>query len=357
MSFFLRTLLHDEPGSIKAKIIAIVCFVDWLQSGGVGLGVRGLSSLSGAAGHGVSGLQFRPAPRRGRRPHRGHRQRHAQADAAGQAAGCRGADVLAGPFDDRRRGLTSPSPPPRWRCSIASTACRQIGGLIGTLGLRALSLRHRDRQPDRASFGLSQLSAGAARRAVCRGRLRSAAGQSRLSGAPLPPHVQPDPAQLAHVSAGRSVWPGLRHRDRDRPAGHLRRRSLQRAFALRRSWSFRCSSPRECRSSIPPTIFSCWAPTAGPSSSPSASSTTTSPSPRSRWWWPWPSAASRRWGCWPGEFHLTGGVWNWVGKLNENFGVLGYCIIALFAVSWILSIAIYKWRRFDDLEFGARDAG
>jgi high-affinity nickel-transport protein len=57
------------------------------------------------------------------------------------------------------------------------------------------------------------------------------------------------------------------------------------------------------------------------------------------------------------EFHLTGGMWGWVGKLNENFGVLGYCIIGLFAGSWILSIAIYKWRRFDDLELGARDAG
>src|ERR1039457_6610940 len=58
-----------------------------------------------------------------------------------------------------------------------------------------------------------------------------------------------------------------------------------------------------------------------------------------------------------GQFHLTGRLWGWVGKLNDNFGVLGYCIVALFAVSWILSIAIYKWRRFDDLEFGARDAG
>ena len=57
------------------------------------------------------------------------------------------------------------------------------------------------------------------------------------------------------------------------------------------------------------------------------------------------------------EFHLTGGMWGWVGKLNENFGVLGYCIIGLFAGSWILSIAIYKWRRFDDLELVARDAG
>jgi nickel/cobalt transporter (NiCoT) family protein len=57
-----------------------------------------------------------------------------------------------------------------------------------------------------------------------------------------------------------------------------------------------------------------------------------------------------------GQFHLTGGMWNLVGKLNDNFGVLGYCIIALFAASWILSIVIYKWRRFDDMEFGVRDA-
>ncbi len=54
-----------------------------------------------------------------------------------------------------------------------------------------------------------------------------------------------------------------------------------------------------------------------------------------------------------GQFHLTGGFWNLVGKLNENFGMLGYGIVALFAASWILSIAIYKWRRFDDLEFGS----
>jgi high-affinity nickel-transport protein len=57
-----------------------------------------------------------------------------------------------------------------------------------------------------------------------------------------------------------------------------------------------------------------------------------------------------------GQFHLTGRFWNLVGKLNDNFGVLGYGIIALFAASWILSIAIYKWRRFDDLQLGARDA-
>jgi high-affinity nickel-transport protein len=57
-----------------------------------------------------------------------------------------------------------------------------------------------------------------------------------------------------------------------------------------------------------------------------------------------------------GQLHLTGGFWGLVDKLNDNFGLLGYGIIALFALSWIVSIAIYKWRRFDDLEFGTQDA-
>ena len=31
-------------------------------------------------------------------------------------------------------------------------------------------------------------------------------------------------------------------------------------------------------------------------------------------------------------------------------------IIVPFAASWMASIAIYKWRRFDELELGVRDA-
>jgi len=56
-----------------------------------------------------------------------------------------------------------------------------------------------------------------------------------------------------------------------------------------------------------------------------------------------------------GQFHLKGGFWSLVGKLNDNFGLLGYGIIALFALSWVASIAVYRWRRFDDLELIARD--
>jgi high-affinity nickel-transport protein len=53
-----------------------------------------------------------------------------------------------------------------------------------------------------------------------------------------------------------------------------------------------------------------------------------------------------------GEFHWSGRFWDAVLKLNGNFGALGYLIIGVFVLSWVLSIAIYKWRRFDELEFG-----
>ncbi len=54
-----------------------------------------------------------------------------------------------------------------------------------------------------------------------------------------------------------------------------------------------------------------------------------------------------------GHFHLKGKFWEGVGALNNNFGMLGYFIVGLFALSWIVSIAVYKWRRFDEFEVNA----
>ena len=51
-----------------------------------------------------------------------------------------------------------------------------------------------------------------------------------------------------------------------------------------------------------------------------------------------------------GHFRLSGMFWDSVRKLNENFGTLGYFIIGLFAMSWIVSIAFYRWRRYDELD-------
>ncbi|MFM0336695.1 HoxN/HupN/NixA family nickel/cobalt transporter [Paraburkholderia fungorum] len=50
------------------------------------------------------------------------------------------------------------------------------------------------------------------------------------------------------------------------------------------------------------------------------------------------------------KLHLSGGFWQMVGALNENFGMIGYAIIGVFLLSWLLSAAVYKWKRFEELE-------
>ena len=50
------------------------------------------------------------------------------------------------------------------------------------------------------------------------------------------------------------------------------------------------------------------------------------------------------------QLKLEGPIWRWIGALNDNFGSLGYLIIAIFAGAWIVSIAVYRLGRFDSLE-------
>jgi high-affinity nickel-transport protein len=54
-----------------------------------------------------------------------------------------------------------------------------------------------------------------------------------------------------------------------------------------------------------------------------------------------------------GQLHLQGTFWSLIDRLNGNFGMLGYLIVGIFALSWIASIAIYKWRRLDRIEVNA----
>jgi high-affinity nickel-transport protein len=51
-----------------------------------------------------------------------------------------------------------------------------------------------------------------------------------------------------------------------------------------------------------------------------------------------------------GQFHPKGGFWFVVARLNDSFGELGYAIVGLFALSWVVSIAVYRWRGFDRIE-------
>jgi nickel/cobalt transporter (NiCoT) family protein len=53
------------------------------------------------------------------------------------------------------------------------------------------------------------------------------------------------------------------------------------------------------------------------------------------------------------RLELRGWFWVGVAKLNHNFDILGYFIVGLFALSWLVSIVFYKWRGFDDLELDA----
>jgi nickel/cobalt transporter (NiCoT) family protein len=52
-------------------------------------------------------------------------------------------------------------------------------------------------------------------------------------------------------------------------------------------------------------------------------------------------------------FRLEGPFWEAVGSLNDNFGVLGYFIIGLFAASWLISILIYRMKGYDKIEVQA----
>ena len=50
------------------------------------------------------------------------------------------------------------------------------------------------------------------------------------------------------------------------------------------------------------------------------------------------------------KFGLTGVLWDAVRSLNDNFGTLGYLIIGIFVVSWVVSIGIYRLKGYDHLE-------
>jgi nickel/cobalt transporter (NiCoT) family protein len=49
------------------------------------------------------------------------------------------------------------------------------------------------------------------------------------------------------------------------------------------------------------------------------------------------------------HFHLQSKFWKFVLEINGNFAELGYLVVAVFVLSWIVSIVVYKWRGFDSL--------
>lgn len=47
---------------------------------------------------------------------------------------------------------------------------------------------------------------------------------------------------------------------------------------------------------------------------------------------------------------LDGSFWTFIGQLNENFGSLGYLIIGIFLLSWMISVLVYRLKGYDDIE-------
>jgi nickel/cobalt transporter (NiCoT) family protein len=52
---------------------------------------------------------------------------------------------------------------------------------------------------------------------------------------------------------------------------------------------------------------------------------------------------------------LAGGFWDFIAALNDNFGALGYLIVGIFAVSWLASVAFYRFSGYDEIEERAAD--
>jgi nickel/cobalt transporter (NiCoT) family protein len=49
------------------------------------------------------------------------------------------------------------------------------------------------------------------------------------------------------------------------------------------------------------------------------------------------------------HFGFSGAFWDGVANLNSHFGVLGYAIIAVFVLCWLVSVLVYRLRRFDEI--------
>jgi len=54
-----------------------------------------------------------------------------------------------------------------------------------------------------------------------------------------------------------------------------------------------------------------------------------------------------------GALELQGPFWSAIDSLNDNFGTLGYLIIAIFAASWLISALIYRSMGYDRLDVRA----
>jgi high-affinity nickel-transport protein len=50
------------------------------------------------------------------------------------------------------------------------------------------------------------------------------------------------------------------------------------------------------------------------------------------------------------QFNLGGAFWSAIAGIGENFGLLGFAIVAIFVGSWLVSTVVYRLRGYDDVD-------
>jgi high-affinity nickel-transport protein len=55
------------------------------------------------------------------------------------------------------------------------------------------------------------------------------------------------------------------------------------------------------------------------------------------------------------QLGLSGWFWDGIGALNDNFGALGFAIIGIFIVAWIVSVLVYRYQGLDAVEVRAAE--
>ncbi len=50
------------------------------------------------------------------------------------------------------------------------------------------------------------------------------------------------------------------------------------------------------------------------------------------------------------QLNLKGPFWDFVGNLGDNFGTIGYVIIGIFLLSWLISTIVYNLKKYDEIE-------
>jgi high-affinity nickel-transport protein len=48
------------------------------------------------------------------------------------------------------------------------------------------------------------------------------------------------------------------------------------------------------------------------------------------------------------ELNLVGPFWDWLGTLD--FQTIGFGVIGIFLISWLVSVSYWKYKRFDEMQ-------